>query len=146
MASGEYHISEDYTHMSNSNCEYADYRDINENKGIANDMYNNLQDIGTDLERDRQRIGETEDLNALREPEIANNCDPPNTFSINLPEGYTSNIDELMESENAANAAAEAEHSERWRQYSEAADRYEAEQQEAEQKHNTESGEDLNNA
>jgi len=78
MTSGEYIIPNDYTDMTGINNDVpAHYCDVPDRKGIANEMYDNFQDIGTDLERDRERIDEAEDLNALREPESADNCDPP---------------------------------------------------------------------
>jgi hypothetical protein len=68
--------------------------------------------------------------------EYGDNTDPPPSHGFKLPEGYTSNIDELMESENADNTASEDARDAYWQERIEAADRYEAEQQEA--------GEDLN--
>jgi len=74
---------------------------------------------------------EAEELdNALRGPGYAEYTDAPPPYEFNLPEGYTSNIGELKESENAANAVAENEQAERWQQYAEAAAQYEAEQTE----------------
>jgi len=54
--------------------------------------------------------------------------DAPTPRGFTLPEGYTSNIDELMGDLNGTDSEAEAKRAEQWQHYAETADRYEAEQ------------------
>jgi len=66
--------------------------------------------------------------NALRGPGYAEYTDATTPPEINMPDGYTSNIGELMENENAANATAEAERDAYWQERIDAFNQYEAEQ------------------
>jgi len=45
---------------------------------VTNEMYNNFQDTGIDLERDQEQNRENEEQNSIsNKPESADNCDPP---------------------------------------------------------------------
>ena len=92
MANGEYTIPNDYTHMTNSNSEYADYCDAPDHVNVDRNLENfDLNQYLNQPENIRDReieegMGPGPEINTEQpqESEIAGGCDPPQEVGIDL--------------------------------------------------------------